>query len=316
MEQIRAWLSSRGVLAVKAEITRFLALNGPQHAASMAFFAMLALVPGILLLASFLADILLEVPIEGAASPLDQILNGLELALPAFKGSVRAVVEDLAASQTSMTTVSFISLLLAAGGAFSALERGINIMLGTQKRRHFIGTRLLLAGMMLATAMGLFLWRIVTSLAPKIVHAMGVDFPEWLLYNPLTELGIQLGVTAIGFYVLIRILATEKFSRLARWTGAFAFALLFHGSRVGLDYYLTTTPLQQIYGTAMAFIGLILWLYVSSLLLLIGSSVIHAVHVSRQVPKAGENLPDEITDNPPEKRSSTGADFPQEPKSS
>jgi membrane protein len=205
------------------------------------------------------------------------------------------LVEDLAASQTSMTTVGFVSLLLAAGGAFSALERGINIMLGTQKRRHFIGTRLLLAGMMLATAMGLFLWRIVTSMAPKIVNSLGVDFPEWLLYNPLTELGIQLGVTAAGFYVLIRVLATEKFSRLARWTGALVFALLFHVSRVGLDYYLTTTPLQQVYGTAMAFIGLILWLYVSSLLLLISSSVIHAVHVVRQPVKSDEHkeIPDE-----------------------
>jgi len=290
IKHFQAWLSSKGIQTTKAEIVRFLALNGPQHAASMAFFAMLALVPGILLLASFLADILLEVPIEGTASPLDQILNGLELALPTFKGSVRALVEDLAASQTSMTTVGFVSLLLAAGGAFSALERGINIMLGTQKRRHFIGTRLLLAGMMLGIAMGLFLWRIVTSLAPKIVNAMGVDFPEWLLYNPLTELGIQVGVTATGFYVLIRILATEKFSRVARWTGALVFALLFHVSRVGLDHYLTTTPLQQVYGTAMAFVGLILWLYVSSLLLLISSSVIHAVHVARQPVEKEENI--------------------------
>ena len=268
IKKVQSWLSSRGVSVIKTEVVRFMELNGPQHAASIAFFAMLALVPAILLLASTLAKLLVEVPVGGEVSSLDQILNGLEVALPAFKGSVRSLVEDLAMSQTSMTTVSTISLLLAAGGAFSALERGINIMLGTQERRHFIGTRLLLAGMMLATALGLFLWRIVTSLGPRVVHSLGIALPDWLLYNPFTEFAIQMGVTAAGFYVLIRILATEKFGRLERWSGAIAFAILFHGSRVGLDVYLNTTPLQQVYGTAMAFIGLILWLYVSSLLLL------------------------------------------------
>ena len=78
-------------------IRKFLQLEGPHHAAAMAFFAMLALVPGVLLLANALAQFFVEVPVEGGTSPLDQTLDGLEMALPAFKGSVRNVVADLAA---------------------------------------------------------------------------------------------------------------------------------------------------------------------------------------------------------------------------
>ncbi len=278
-KQIMALLSLEPIQRTKTEVLRFLKLNGPQHAAAMAFFALLALLPGVLLLASALARLMLEVPVEGEASPLDQTLDSIEMALPAFKGSVRNVVADLAASQPSMTTVSAISLLMAAGGAFSALERGVNIMLGTEERRHFLGTRFLLAGMMLSTALALFLWRVVSSMAPRVLETIGVEIPMWLLSNPASEILIQLGGTAAGFYILIRVLATEKFSRLARWTGALTFAVLFFGARVGLDYYLATTPLQQVYGTAMAFIGLILWLYTVAILLLLSCSVIHAMNL-------------------------------------
>ena len=263
-------------------IDRFLRFHGPQHGAAMAFFALLALVPGVLLLASTLAGILMEVPVDRALSPLDQILNGLELALPAFKGSVRSAVVDLAQTQPSMTWVSGISLLLAAGGAFAATERGINLMLGTEKRRHFVVTRLLLAATLLALALGLFLWRIFTSFAPRILSALQIDFPTWLLTNPLVELSLQIGVTAVGFYVLVRVIATERFGRLSRWSGALAFAALFHAARLGLDIFLSTTPLQQIYGTFMALVGLILWLYVVSLLILLCSSLIHAVEQAAQ----------------------------------
>ena len=244
-------------------------------------FALLALVPAILLLASTLAELLVEVPVGDELSPLDQILDGLEVALPAFKGSVRGIVEDLAVSQTSTTAVSSVSPSCSWRGLWCAR---------TRHQHHAWNST--------ATA---FYWNPASigwhdachSTEPVSVANYHLSWTQingrfgarpahaWLLSNPLTEFTIQLGVTAAGFYVLVRIIATEKFGRVERWIGAFMFALLFLGSRVGLDFYLTTTPLQQVYGTAMAFIGLILWLYVSSLLLLIGSSVIHGAHTEK-----------------------------------
>jgi len=260
-------------------LRRFFRLEGPHHAAAMAFFSMLALVPGVLLLANALARVFIEVPVEGGASPLEQTLNGLEMALPAFKGSVREVVEDLAASHSSLNIVSALSLLFAAGGAFAALERGMNLMLGTSERRHFLGTRFLLAGMLLSAALAMFMWQVVKSIAPRISATIGLDMPDWLLTNPVSTLFIQLGVTAAGFYILVRVLSTEHFSRIARWSGAIVFASLFHLTRVGLDVYLETTPLQQVYGTFMALIGLILWLYLISVLLLLSCAAIKEVEL-------------------------------------
>lgn len=257
---------------------RFFALNGPQHAAAMAYFALLALVPAILLLAGALARLALESPEAGdGVSTLDQVLQPLEAALPTFRGEVRKVIVTLASNQTSINWVSAFTLFFAAGGAFSALERGVNAILGTVKRRHFFGTRFLLAGMILTLALSLFLWRVISTFIPRVLATLHLEIPSWLFSNPVMEVGIQWGVTALGFYLLIRFLSTERFPRRARWTGAISFGILFHVARLGLDVFLEQTPLQQVYGTAMAFIGMVLWLYIISVILLACCALIHTL---------------------------------------
>ena len=91
---------------------------------------------------------------------------------------------------------------------------------------------------------------------------------------------IALGVLIIALSLLYRF-GPARIGGRGRWltVGAVSVVILWIGASLGLQYYLTNfNSYNEVYGSIGAVIGMLLWLYVSAYLILLGAALNVAVH--------------------------------------
>ena len=269
----------RAVAFVVRTVTLFMEAGGLEHAAAIAFFGLLSLVPFILLAMTVLATIATAAPDAFGSKPvLQQVLEPLREVLPFLAGEAERVIVDLARARGTSSLVGAFALLLSAMGVFNAIAGGINAVLGTRRRRTVLLTRLVLAALVVSLAGALLLWQIAWSVVLRLVILVGRGLPAWLPIARVAEWGLGTAALAAGFYLLVRVMATDRSPRRDRLIGAVVFAALFEAARVGLQAWLTyAVSLSATYGAASALVGLILWLYTASIVLLVSCAVVRVL---------------------------------------
>jgi|GEM_PF-5769133 membrane protein len=252
--------------------------NGVQHAATIAYFGLLSVVPFIILVATIVTKLTDGNPFDdGGATPLEQTLESMEVALPGIQTHASELFQSFANLDTSLNVVSIVILLFGASAGFNAMQSGVNAILHTRKSRHFLLVRLVFAGVVAVTAGSIFLWQVICSWVSTWMSAASVQIPPWLDEGGWLFQLLGMAFVAVGYYLLLKVLATQRYARAYRWVGAFSFAILFRVARFGLDTYMShVTTMELIYGGAVAFVGLILWLYIASVILLVSSAIVRA----------------------------------------
>lgn len=244
--------------------------GGLHHAGSIAFFGILSLLPFSLLAIGLIARLLSAAPeLLQTESAADAVLAPLRRAIPFLDNRLGELLDTLAHKPAPLSTFSLITLLYAASAGFNAASDGINAMLQTERRRHFLLTKLVIAGMVIVSVGGLVLWYAVAHFIAALASHVDVPIPDWIPTGTVVQNVVEFGVIVVGHFVLVRIVATERQARLVRWIGAVVFGALFAIARQLLGLYLTeVASYDRYYGTAGAFFGLSLWLYVVAIILL------------------------------------------------
>jgi membrane protein len=244
--------------------------GGLHHAGSIAFFGILSLLPFSLLAIGLIARLLSAAPeLLHTESAADAVLAPLRRAIPFLDNRLGELLDTLAHKPAPLSTFSLITLLYAASAGFNAASDGINAMLQTERRRHFLLTKLIIAGMVIVSVGGLVLWYAVAHFIAALASHVDVPIPDWIPTGTVVQNVVEFAVIVVGHFVLVRIVATERQARLVRWIGAVVFGALFAVARQLLGLYLTeVASYDRYYGTAGAFFGLSLWLYVVAIILL------------------------------------------------
>ncbi len=276
---VRAQL--RAIRAVAPRLIRrfyvaFEKAGGLEHSGSIAFFGILSILPFSLLAVGLVARLLASMPsLLGSSSPVDAVLEPLRRAIPFMDDRLEEMVTALANKPSPLSTVSILTLVYAASAGFNATSSAINAMLGTEKTRRFLLTKLLVAALVILSVGGLILWSAVANLVTALASRVDVAIPDWLSHGTVAQSLVEFCVIALGHHVLVRVVATERPRSGFRWLGAFVFSALFLGARVLLGLYLReVASYDRYYGVAGAFFGLSLWMYVVSILLLSSCTLI------------------------------------------
>ncbi len=264
-------------------VESFLDATGLQHAASIAFFALLSILPFTLLAVSVIAKLAAELPFASDGEPVvNQVLDPLRHAIPFVGGNLQELVVGLAQTERSLGIASIAVLVFAASAGFNAVSDGINAVLNTERRRAFWATRLILAGMVMLAATALFVWQVLIDLTGLWAETLNVSAPEWVRKAHLIQIGVKAIALGVGFYFMVKVMATERYPRGYRWIGAAVFVVFFELAQQGFSIYLNQlTDYARFYGAAGAFFGLALWLYVAAIILLSSCSVIRIVYEFR-----------------------------------
>ena len=257
-------------------IYRVLELNGQVHmgliAAGVAFFGIFSIFPA---LAAIIA-------IFGLVSDPELVLTQLALLNEIIPAEAYALIQDqvtrlLGARSDTLGLATGISLAIAlwsARAGVGALVEGIAAIHGTSERNGFVHAVLAVALTLALIAIAVLALIIVVvapiALSLMRIHAQVGLILEWIRW------GMALFILMAALGLLYRFSPEAGPYHRRRWItpGAFAVVLLWIGVSFGLSYYLANFgSYNEVYGSIGAVIALLMWLYLSAYLVLLGAAL-------------------------------------------
>jgi membrane protein len=282
MPMTARWTRDRAAGALRAlpgftwgVLKSFRANQGLLLAGAVAYYTLLSLVPGLILLLLTLAHFV------DPALLLDTIGDYLEFLVP---GQSLGLVEQLRGfldHREVMGPFLLASMLLFSAMAFTVLENAMSVIFYHRvaiRRRHFLMSAVLPYLFILFLGVGLLIATAVSGklviLASRNVAWLGVPHSLEQLSNYLLYLTGVLGEVLVLTAIYL-VMPVGRVSLRPALIGAAVAGLLWEISRhVLVWYYATMSQIQVVYGPLATAIALLLSVEVAALFLLLGAQVI------------------------------------------
>ena len=97
---------------------------------------------------------------------------------------------------------------------------------------------------------------------------------EWMLH--VISIGVSLSVISLLFAMMFKWLPDTAVEWYDVWLGAFLTAILFEIGKSAIGFYIGKQGLDSTYGAAASIIVVLIWVYYSSQIILMGAEVTHA----------------------------------------
>jgi membrane protein len=262
-----------GSIAVKS-VSAWLTHDASSMGAALAFYTLFSVTP-ILMIALAIAG-----SVFGPHTAETELLAQLRaLTGPAGADAVRNLLERAHYSDKSglAAGIGVITLLIGATSVFGELQHALDQIWGTPARTRaaawweFLRVRLLSFGMVLGVGFLL--------LVSLIVSAALAAFDGWLetriaalhIVLPLLDLGVSFTMAVLLFAMIYKYVPRESIAWRDVWTGAAVTAFLFSIGKSLIGLYLGRSPFNSAYGAAGSLIVLLLWIYYSAQIFLLGA---------------------------------------------
>lgn len=289
---------SFGVGTIKESGARFAADGASTHAAAIAYAAVFAIAP-LIIIAIGVAGEVLGFAQGGHPHRLveDHVIAGIAHVLGAPTAqSVREIVDvSFASHQGSVLAqvAGWATFVLAAGGVFLALQNALNAIWHVRPRERGLwltlrnrlasAVMLLLIGVVILATIVLnlalsFAWTHLTAMLPFPGAGAVFSALNWLL---------SVAVIALLFAALYKVLPDTDIAWRDVRTGAVLTALLFVAGEALLGAYIARAGVANAYGAAGSLVIVLVWAYYSAMLLLFGAELTRVYaerHGSRATP--------------------------------
>lgn len=257
---------------------RWVDAGGPSLGASIAFYAMFALAPMLVLAIAF-ASLLFEA--EAIRGQVFAQIRGLVGDDAARTVEAMIVSATLKQSGAMASILGGVTVVVGATGVFTELRRALNAMGDLSPRASLVSAllRVRLAGLALVLGMG-FLSIASLILSAVLSAARDLVGPRLGMLMPvITALDLLAStiVLTVAFAALLRWVPDRPASWRGTWLGALMSAGLFSAGKHLLGLYLSTAGISSSYGAAGSFVLIMLWVYYTAQILLMGGAVAYAV---------------------------------------
>lgn len=261
---------SQGALLVWRVVRGMSGGDAAQMAAGVAFYALLALFP---LLLGFLA-------VLGSVLRSPEAQQGfLELVTSHLPGSAHLVqpnVEEVVRLRGVLALGAAFGFLGASGMLFAAIGRTVDQVWGIHQRRPFYLAQPLRWGLALAVG-GLFL---VATWVSTVVELLVQGVPDLPGQRVLVVSGqvalwvIPWAASFLVFLLIYRFVPHAKTYWRYVWPGALVAALLVEVGKELFVWYLENLAVyDRVYGQLKSAIVLLVWIYLSALILVLGAHI-------------------------------------------
>ncbi len=270
------WLDRRRVTRlVRRALVGFGEHQGPQVAGSMAYFAMLALFQ-LVVLGVVLFSLLIG---EGDARRV--VIDRLQAALPLQAGTIDQVVDSIIATRGGITLVSVAILAWGALGFFDALSVGVGRAFAAPKRRPFWQEKLIVLLLMVAAGL-LAVVALLIGLAAGIAAQFATRLPGGAsggqLALDLVGLVLPILLVLVALLLIYRLVPNRRIRMRQAWPGALAATVLWTLLRMSFTWYATSVArYESFFGPISTAITLLVFLYFSSAVVLLGAELSRAV---------------------------------------
>jgi membrane protein len=253
----------------------------PLKAAAMAFFGFLSVFPIILAGVSILATVLAgnTAALEGFQSFVTQFFPGQ--AGENISAATRNAVTNIAgsANTTTVSLIALVSLLWSGRAFFATLAEVLTGIWPRSKPRTFWRSQLALWSTFIGAG---FLWLLSTlatfalTFVVRVLQFLPAGFRNAL---PWFDIGSRVSswlLTVFMFWLIYRFLPNVEGTRRRRivWGGAVLAAFLWEVAKWGFARFLGNLDrYQPTYGSVAGVVVTLMWIYVSSTIILLGAEV-------------------------------------------
>ncbi|MBX9943193.1 MAG: YihY/virulence factor BrkB family protein [Reyranella sp.] len=244
-------------------------------AAAMAFYTMFALGP-IMIFSIAIAE-----PFVGRLMAQEAIFDALStvVAPDQLQGIRRFASEDLFKGGGIAAIIGVLVLLYTGTRVFVELDDGIDAI---WRDRHnsaihpvLAGLRSRLLALVLMVVLGVLLIAVILASVLLSAYAGALQaFPilgEWI--GPAMSASVHYGILTVFFTVIYKWLPTVRVPWKYALIGGAVNALLFAAGNRALVYYFEVTQLTSAFGATAGFAAIMVWMYWTSLTILIGAQV-------------------------------------------
>ncbi len=247
-----------------------------ENAAAMTYYGVFSLFPLMLLFMSLAA-----LAMQSNENAQEQVMGVIMGLLPQGQEKLRDVIQGVIDAKGTAAGVGILALVWGALGWFQIIDANINEIWGVSKARSFIKGKLFALSMVGGIGL-VVLASFAATAAVHIFQGITGDLPGavwlWQVVISLLSLLTMAGV----FFVLYRFAPQRKIDMGDIWPAALLTALLFEVTRRVLSFYLEKNDMVSGYGPIGAAMALLFWIYVSSIIILVGAELSYAITKERR----------------------------------
>jgi membrane protein len=259
---------------VKESVSCWLAHDAASMGAALAFYTLFSVAP-ILIIALALAG-----SIFGPHAAETEVLGQLR-ALTGDAGA-DAVSNLLSSAHYSdkkgmAAALGLITLLVGATSVFGELQNALDHIWGTPRRKRsaawweFVRARMLSFGMVLGVGFLLLVSLIASAALAAFGGWLETRVGELGVILPLLDLAASFCMTVVLFAMIYKYVPREEIAWRDVWIGAAVTAFLFAIGKSLIGLYLGRSSFSSAYGAAGSLIVLLLWIYYSAQIFLLGA---------------------------------------------
>ncbi len=245
----------------------------PQWAASVSWFALLSALP-LILVGGAIASFFVE-----PAWAAEQLSNMLGDFVPQGDGAMESKIQEAVAARNRVGIIAFAGLLWTGTRVFDTLIRAMNIAFDTDDSYGFF-KRLLVEAVMLLTIGVFFIIALMSGFLTQKLWE-GVQFlpgQEGLAFTLVTWF-VRAVMLIVTFFLIYRFVPRGNTHGPSALIGAVVAAGAFLIANPVFQYYVQRFGnFNAIYGSLAVLVIIMIWIYITSMITLIGGEVASHTH--------------------------------------
>ncbi len=267
-----------GVRLVELTFRGYSEDRGSVLAAALSYYAFLSLFPLTLFILALLS------PFLETTAAIRAVTRFLESYLPQGADTIRTSLEEVIHLRGPITLAAAAGFLWSGSGVFSLIQLGMNRAFCVAQPRPLWRERVVSLGMVIAVGFLFALSFLLTTSFRLGIHYQILPrhniIIDWL--PPLLSEG--LGVAIFG--LLYRYIPYTSYVRWRQiWPAALVASTLWELAKMGFAWYIANLALLNlVYGSLGTIIALLIWGYVTAVILLLGAELAAALAGAREHP--------------------------------
>ncbi len=279
-------LSIRGLSGLIQAARAFSEDQCSHLAAALSYYGLLSIFPLLLFILALASPFLQS---DSAIRAVTGFVSGF---LPSGALLVRNNLQEVARLRGAITLAAAAGFLWSASGVFNLIQVGLNRAFRVSRRRPIWREKLVSLAMVVGVGILFGLSFLITNTMRMVTHYRMLPRE-----NPLAEPGTVLVAIILSIAVFGILYRYVPYDPSIRWRdvalGAVIAAILWEIAKLGFAWYITNlSPLNLVYGSVGAVIALMLWGYVTWVILLFCAEFAAVGMRARQLAAAAPTAPE------------------------
>jgi len=270
-DSLRGFLGFAWSLIKGTFVHTFYVDNVSIMAAAISFYAMLSIIPLLLIFVAISGYVL-----QSSEVAFQKVLNLLLKVIPASASDITGFLSDFVNKKAVFGIIGIGGLTWAASRIFSVVENSLNIVWRVDKGRPYLKSKLLSIVLVPLSVVVLVASVLLTVLYTIVTHRtiplLNLSLQEIGYTTKILQIGIPLCLGILLFFLLYKAIPNRKIPTSAAFAGALFAGVSWEVAKLLFDLYIRHyTNLERIYGSFGTLVVVLLWIFYSAFIVLVGA---------------------------------------------